>query len=122
MLVGKNERVGVVVDDDDMMFTGKLNQSLVGLHLSASACRHVRIVSPENAEGRTLRLEVYEFLELCEVRLPGIMLVQVVVDNIGPQDFLQRGIGGIARIRHQNAVAGIYQCKRSMQYTFLRAY
>ena len=81
MLLAEDEAVGVVVDHDDVVVLSKLDQTLVGLALGTSACRHVGIVRPHQLDAREIHL-----LQLVEVGLPAVVLAQVVVHNLGTQN------------------------------------
>ena len=117
MLLTQNETVGVVVDHYDIVVLGKAHQPLVGLAACPSTRRHIGIVGPHQLHARQVHA-----LQLLKIRLPTVILAQVVVDNLRTEDFRQRRICRISGIRHQHLVARIHESQRDMQDTLLRTY
>ena len=64
--------------------------------------------------------DVYDFFQLVEVRLPAVIFLQIVVNDVGAQDLRERCIGGITRVRHQHRIAGIDKGEGDMQDALLR--
>ena len=112
-----DERVGVVVHHHDVVTAREVHQSLVGLHQRRSSCRHVRVVGPHEFHPREVHC-----LQLLEVRLPLLVLAQVVVHHLSTENLAQRGVCGISRVRHQHLVAGVYEGESGVQYALLGAY
>ena len=116
VLLAEDERVGIVVDDDDAVLTCEAHQTLVGLAAGAATCRHVGIVGPHQFHTR----EVHP-LQFVEVGLPTVVLAQVVVHNLRTENLRERRVSGIAGIGHQHLVAGIDEGQRDVQDALLRA-
>ena len=116
MFLAENERVRIVVNNDDAVLLGKRHQTLVGLATGTATCRHVGIVGPHQLDAREVHL-----LQLIEVGLPAVVLAQVIVHNLGTQNLAERRVCGIARIRHQDAVARIDEGQRRVQDALLGA-
>ena len=96
------------------MTTSKVDQLFVGLHTSIAACRHVRIVCPHQLHAVEIHL-----LKLFEVGLPSIILAQIVVYDLGPENLAQRGVSRITGIWHQHLVARIAESESGMQNALL---
>ena len=77
MFFAEDERVRIIVDHNDAMFLGKAYQALVGLATCTTTRRHVGIVRPH--EFYTAQVHLFQFVE---VRLPTVILTQVVVHNL----------------------------------------
>ena len=120
MLLAQDEGVRIVVHHHDVVATSHLHQTLVGGALRTTARRHVGIVRPQ--QPTLQRLTAQQFLQLVEVGLPAVVLLQIVIDDIGSQQFRERGVGGITRIGHQHRVAGIDERQRDMQDALLGTY
>ena len=81
MLLAQDKAVGVIVYHHDIVVLGKLHQTLVGFALSSATSRHIGIVGPHELHLREVHL-----LKLLKIGLPTIVLTQIVVHNLGPQD------------------------------------
>ena len=112
----EDEGIGIVVDDDDAVVLCKLHQPLVSLTLCPSACRHIGIVGPHQFHTRQVHL-----LQCLEIRLPAVILAQVVVHDVGTENLRQRCIGGIAGVGYQHLVAGVDESQRHMEDALLGA-
>ena len=115
VLLAQDKRVRVIVHHHNVVILGKLHQSLVGFHTGTSACRHIGIVGPHQLHLREIHL-----LQLVEIRLPTVVLTQIVVYDFGTQNLAERCVGGIAGIGHQHLVARVYKGQGYMQYTLFR--
>ena len=113
----EDERIWIVVHHHDVVFLGEGYQLFVGLSLRHSACRHVRIVGPHQ-----LHVAQVHLLQGVEVGLPSVVLTQVVVGNLGTQNLVDGGVGGIARVRDEHLVARVAEGERYVQDAFLAAY
>ena len=82
VLLAEDKGIGIIVHHHDVMILGKLYQSLVSGALCPSSCWHIGIVGPEKSDVRCMTDEV---LQLVEVRLPTVVLTQIVVHHLGPQ-------------------------------------
>ena len=72
----QDEGIGIIVHHHDAMILGKLHQTLIGLTLGTTTRRHVGIVGPHEFHLREIHL-----LQFLEVRLPTIVLTQIVVQH-----------------------------------------
>ena len=113
-VVVQDEAVRVVVHHHDVVPAGEVHQFLVSLTAGVGSGRHVGIVGPHEFYARQVAL-----FQGVEVRLPPVLGFQVVVGDFLPEQFAERGIGGVARIGYQHAVAGVGQGQRDMQDAFL---
>ena len=110
-----DERVRVVVHNDNVMLSCKLHKPLVGSRLRVASRRHVRIVSPHEFHVREV-----ERLYLLPVGLPCVVFAEVVVHNPLPEYFRERGVGGVSRVRDKHAVARVAEGERDVQDALLR--
>ena len=72
-----DERVGIVIYDDDIMLLGETDELDVCLHHGIAACRHVRVIRPHQSHS----VEIH-FLKLFPVWLPTFVLTQVIIDYL----------------------------------------
>ena len=110
----EDEGIGVVVDHHNVMAACEINKTLVGLHAGITTCGHVGIVGPHE-----LYLGEVHLLQLFEVRLPSVVLHEVVVHHLGAENLAQRGVGGIAGVGHEHLLAGVNEGEGYMQYALL---
>ena len=115
-MVVEDEAVGIVVDDDDTLAAGKVDQALIQLGRGIGTGGHVGIVGPHE-----LHTAEVHTLQLLEVGHPSILLLEVVVHHLGTEQTAQRGVGGVARIRHEHLFARVHESQRHVQYTLLGA-
>ena len=115
-MVVQDEGVGVVVHHDDAMVLCEPHQALVGLHACCAAGGHVGIVGPHQLDAAQVHL-----LQRVEVGLPAVVLHQVVVHDLGTENFAERRVGGIAWIGHEYLLAGVDEGQRGVQDALLAA-
>lgn len=113
----EDEGVGVVVDDDDVVAAGEVNNLFVELACGSSSCGHVGVVCPHELDSA----EVHGF-ELVEVGLPSVGFEQVVVDNLLAEDFAEGSVSGVSGVGHKHFVAWVAEGECDMQYAFLASY
>ena len=80
-LFGENERIGIVVDDNDVVFLCKRHQTLISLTTCTPSGGHVGIVGPHEFHTAQVHL-----LQLIEIGLPSIILPQVVVHDLSSKN------------------------------------
>ena len=110
-----DEGVRVVINYNDIMFLSKANKTFVGSSASVTASRHVWIVRPH----QFYLAEVHR-LQLLKIRLPAIILLQVVVDNLLSENLAEGCICGISGIWHKYFVTRIAESKGDMKNALLR--
>ena len=115
-LMVEDEAVRVVVDDDDVVPLREVHQFFVGFATRVGTRGHVRIIAPKDFHARQVHL-----FQGIEIRLPSVFGQQVVVGDLLPEQFAERGVGGIAGVGHQHPVAGIGEGERHVQDAFLGA-
>lgn len=77
MFFTKNKTIRVIVDHNYVMIHSELHQALVGLTMCPSASRHIWIVGPHELHSCEVHI-----LQFVKVRLPSVVLTQVVVHNL----------------------------------------
>ena len=114
-LVVEDERVGVIVGDDDSVAASEIYDFLQELARGGGSGRHMGIIHPHqlNALQR-------ELLQGLEIGLPAVFLLQVVGEDFRLDELADGGIRRISRVRNQDAVAGVEEGQGGMENPLLR--
>ena len=108
------EAVRVVIDDDEVVPEGKIDQRLVSLAHGTGTGRHVGIVGPH--DFYTAQVCLFQSIQ---VGLPCVFLAQFVWHHFRSQYFAQAGVSGVTGIGDKHLVAGIDKGKRNVKNAFL---
>ena len=104
-MVVADEAVGVVVHQQDVVTTGKLDKAFEETRCGSGAGGHVGIVQEHHLHAAEIAL-----FESLEVGHPAVFFRQeVVVDHTAGQ-FDGRCVGGVSGVGHQHLVAGVDVC------------
>ena len=100
------------------MTVAEINNLLQKLARCLMTSRHVRIIDPHHL----YLIDAWHIVESIEVRLPVVLVCQIILDHVGSTEFIYRRVGWITRVWHEHLVAGIDKCHCHMHNTFLASY
>ena len=113
----QNQRIRIIVYNNNIMTLSKINKFFVGFSSGISTCWHVWIVCPQK-----LHLAQIHFLQRIKIGLPTVILTQVIIRYLCTKDFVYGCVGWITWIRNKHFVARIAECQSGIHYSFLATY
>ena len=115
-LVIENEAVWVIIDNQYVMLQSEIHEPLVQLRCGTAPGRHIGIVGPHYLHP----FEVHSFQGF-EVRMPAIVLLQVVGQDFRSHEPGCGGVGRIARVRNEHLVTLVDECEADEENALLGA-
>ena len=92
------------------MSAAEIHQLCIKFFCSQTASRHIRIVGPHDLHTCEIHL-----LQCLKIRLPAIVFLKVVCDNLSLNQLGSRRICRVTWVRNQYLVSRIQECKRDEQ-------
>ena len=114
-LVVEDERIRIVVDDDDAVTTSEIDDARQEFERCAMTGWHMGIIDPHHLHI----VYAWSILKGGEVRLPIVFVFEIIFDDFCTDQFAYRRIGRITRIGDEHLIARIEQRHRDVHDAFL---
>ena len=101
----------------DLMLLAKGHQLLKQLQRCIGTSRHIRVIYPHQLHPAQVSL-----LQSLKVRLPSLLLQQVILHHLCPQQLRYGSVSGITGIGDQHSISEVQEGHRDMQDPLLGAY
>ena len=108
------EGIWIVVDYEYPVPPSEIHDPFIELGSRLGPGRHVRVIGPHDLHPIQVHV-----LELVEIRMPAVLPLQVVRDELRPGQLCGGCVGGIARVRHEDLLAGIDESQAHQEYSLL---